>query len=96
MTKSHSGMVTKGITQLATNTLTVLVIQSTFSLLQLGGYLLLITTLNRYQPRDSSKKFFYHYIKQHIYCQLWNVSGNHTVLGFNHGSLNSLNSEKPI
>ena len=28
MTKSQSGMVTKGITQLATNTLSVLVIQS--------------------------------------------------------------------
>ena len=58
MTKSQSGMVTKGITQLATNTLPVLVIQSSFSLLQLGGYLLSITTLNRYQPRDSSRKIF--------------------------------------
>ena len=59
MTKSQSGMVTKWITQLATNTLPVLVIQSAFSLLQLGGYLLSITTLNRYQPRDSSRKIFF-------------------------------------
>ena len=59
MAKSQSGMVTKGITQLATNTLPVLVIQSAFSLLQLGGYLLSITTLNRYQPRDSSRKIFF-------------------------------------
>ena len=59
MTKSQSGMVTKGITQLATNTLPVLVIQSAFSLLQLGGYLLSITTLNRYQPRDSSRKILF-------------------------------------
>ena len=58
MTKSQSGMVTKGITQLATNTLLVLLIQSAFSLLQLRGYLLSITTLNRYQPRDSSRKIF--------------------------------------
>ena len=56
MTKSQSGMVTKEITLLTTNTLSVLVIQSAFSLLQLDGYLLLITTSNRYQPRDSSRK----------------------------------------
>ena len=50
MTKSKSGMVTKGVTHLATNTLPVPVIQSVFSLLPLGGYLLPLTTLNRYQP----------------------------------------------
>ena len=59
MTKFQSGMVTKGITQLATNTLPVLVIQSAFSLLQPGGYLLSITTSNRYQPRYSNRKIFF-------------------------------------
>ena len=43
----------RGITHLATDTLPVLVIQSVFSLLPLGRYL---TTLNRYQPTDSSEK----------------------------------------
>ena len=37
MTRSQSGMVTEGITQLATNTLPVLAIQSAFSLLQRVG-----------------------------------------------------------
>ena len=54
MTKSKSGMVTRGITQLATNTLPVLVIHCAFSLLPLGTYLLALTTLNNYQPTDSS------------------------------------------
>ena len=54
MTKSKNGMVTRGITQLAANTLPVLVIQSAFSLLPLGWYLLPLTTLNRYYPTDSS------------------------------------------
>ena len=58
MTKSKSGMVTRGITHLATNTLLVLVIKSVFSLLPLGRYLLPLTTLNRYQPADSSCFFF--------------------------------------
>ena len=59
MTKSKSGMVIRGITHLATNTLPVPVIQSVFSWLPLGRYLLSLTTLNRYQPTDSSEKFFF-------------------------------------
>ena len=59
ITKSKSGMVTKGITHLATNALPVVVIQSAFSLLPLGRYLLLLTTLNRYQPIDSSGKLLF-------------------------------------
>ena len=71
MTKSKSGRVTKGITHMATNTLPVLAIQSVFSLIPLGRYLLPLTTLNRYQPTDSSGKFcFCHYIKECIYCQI--------------------------
>ena len=49
-------MVTRGITHLATDTLPVLVIQSVFSLLPLSRYPLPLTTLNRYQPIDSSGK----------------------------------------
>ena len=59
VTKSKRGMATTGITQLAPNTLPVLVSWGTFSLLYLDGYLLSITSLNRYQPRDSSGKFFF-------------------------------------
>ena len=43
---------------LATNTLPVSVIQSVFSLLPLGRHLWSITTLNRYQPTDSSEILF--------------------------------------
>ena len=56
---SKSSMVTRGITHLATSTLPVLVIQNEFSLLPLGRYLLVITTLNRYQPRESHGRFFF-------------------------------------
>ena len=59
MTKSKSGVVTKDITHLATNTLPVVVIQSVFLVLPLGTYLLLLTTLNRYQTTDSSGQFFF-------------------------------------
>ena len=51
-------MVTRGNTHLATNTLPVPVIQNVFLLLPLEWYLLPLTTLNRYQPTDSSEKFF--------------------------------------
>ena len=44
VTKSKSSMVTRGITHLATDTLPMLVIQSVFSLLPLGRYLLPLTT----------------------------------------------------
>ena len=50
--------VNRGITNLATNTLPVLVIQSVLSLLPLGRYLVPFTVLNRHQPIDSSGKFF--------------------------------------
>ena len=68
MTKSKSSMVTRDITHLATDTLPGLVIQSVFSLLPLGRYLLPLTIQNRYQPTDSSGKFaLYYYIKE---CKL--------------------------
>ena len=59
MTKSKSSMVTRDITHLATDTLPVTVIQSEFSLLPLGRYLLPVTTHNRYQRTDSSGKLLF-------------------------------------
>ena len=59
MTKSISGIVTKGITHLLTYTLQVLLIKSAFSLLPLGRYLLPLTTWNRYQYTGHSGKFFF-------------------------------------
>ena len=47
------------ITHLLTDTLPVLVIQSVISLLPIGWYLLQLTTLNIYQPTDSSGKLLY-------------------------------------
>ena len=95
MTKSKSSMVTRGISQLATNTLPVLVIQNAFSLLPMGRYLLPLTTLNRYEPRDSRGKFFFTTRSRNVSIVRY-VSGNHTALGLYHDSLNSLNSEKAI
>ena len=49
-----------------TNPLPVLVLQSVFSLLPPGKYLLPLTTCNRYQLRDSNGKIlFSHYIQQY-------------------------------
>ena len=50
-------MATRGITQLVVFVLQVIVIQSVFSLLPRGRYLLPLTTPNSYQPKDSSGKF---------------------------------------
>ena len=52
-------MVTRGITHLIADTLPVVEIQSTFSLLSLGRYLLPVTPWNRYQSAGSSGKFFF-------------------------------------
>ena len=57
MMKSKTGMATRGITQLVVGVLPVIVIQSVFSLLPRGRYLLPLTTPNSYQPRDGSGKF---------------------------------------
>ena len=57
MMKSKTGMATRGITQLVVGVLPVIVIQSVFSLLPRGRYLLPLTTPNSYQPIDSSRKF---------------------------------------
>ena len=59
ITKSKSGMVTKFITHLLTDTLPVLIIKRAFSLIPLGRYLLPVTTWNRNQSTGSSGKFFF-------------------------------------
>ena len=67
-------MVTRGITHLATDTLPVLVIQSVFSLLSLGRYLLPITTLNRYQATDSSGKLLYTTMSRNVSIVRYRIS----------------------
>ena len=59
-------MVTRGITHLATDTLSVLVIQSVISLLPLGRYLLPLSTLNGNQPIDSSRKSLFTTISKNV------------------------------
>ena len=56
MMKSRTGMATRGVTHLVVGVLPVTVIQSVFSLLPWGRYLLPVTTLNSYQPIDSCGK----------------------------------------
>ena len=46
MAKLKNSAVTRGITDRATNTFPVVVVQSAFPLLSRGGYLLLLTSLN--------------------------------------------------
>ena len=65
MTKSKSGMVTKGITHLATNTLPVLL---------LGTYPLQLTTLNRCQPTVSSGKFLFTTTSRNESIVRWRMS----------------------
>ena len=97
MTKSKNGMVTRGITQSATDALPFTVIECAFTLLPLVRYPLWLTTVNRYYPRDSNGNIVvYHYIWECICCWIWSVSGNHTTFGFSVDSLNSANSVKVI
>ena len=57
MTKSKNSIVTTSTTYLGIVAFPVIVIESMFSLLPLGRYLLPITTLNIYLSSNSSKKF---------------------------------------
>ena len=59
MTKSKNGMVTKGITSLATATLPMAVKESVFPLLPVGRYPLWLITVNRHHPRDSNGNIFF-------------------------------------
>ena len=74
VTKSKSSMATRGITHLATDTLSVLVIQIVFLLLCLGRYLLPVTTLNRYQPTDSSGKLLFTTVLRNISIVRYRIS----------------------
>ena len=69
--RSPRGTVTKVITHLLTDTLSVLVIKSAFSLLPLGRYLLPLTTQNRYQSIGSSGKFFFTTTSKNITIDRW-------------------------
>ena len=90
-------MVTRDITHLATDTLPVTIIQSEFSLLPLGRYLLPVTTQNRYQPTDSSGKLLFTTISRNVSTVRYRMSlVTILLLDFCHDSLNSLNSEKVI
>ena len=63
MTKSKNGIVTRDITQPATDTLPFIVIECAFPLLPLVRYPWWLTTVNRYNPRDSNGNIFvYHYL----------------------------------
>ena len=57
MTKSKNSIATTSTAYLDIIMFPVIVIESTFSLLPLGRYLLPLTTLNRYLSRHSSKSF---------------------------------------
>ena len=50
MTRSKNGMLTNGVTYLAT--LPIVVLESVFPILSLGRYLLSFTTFNKLQNRD--------------------------------------------
>ena len=67
-------MVTRDITHLPIDTLPVLVIQSVFSLLPLGRYLLLLITLNRYQPVDNSGKLLFTTISKNVSIGRYRIS----------------------
>ena len=54
MAKSKNGMITRAITQPATDPLQVIVTECSFSLLPLARCPLWLTTVNRYHPRDSN------------------------------------------
>ena len=57
--KVQTGLVTKGSTYLATDTLPIIVILRIFPLIPLVTYLLPLTTLNIYLTRDSNGNFFF-------------------------------------
>ena len=57
-----------------TNKLSVLVIPNGFQLLPLGRYLLPVTTLNRYQPRNSNEKIFFTTTSRNVSIVRYRVS----------------------
>ena len=67
-------MVTSAIIHLVTDALPVLIIQSVFSLLPLGRYLLPLTTLSRYQPTDSSGKLLFTTISRNVSIVRYRIS----------------------
>ena len=66
MTKSKNSIVTSSTTYLNIVTFPVIVIESTFSLLHMGRYLLPLTTLNGYLSRHNSKIFIFNTSSENI------------------------------
>ena len=80
MTKSKTGLVTRGSTHLTTDTLPVRVILRIFPLLPLVRYLLPLTTLNRYLTRDSNGNFFFTTARRNISVARYGLSLVTTLL----------------
>ena len=89
-------MVTRGIAQLGTCTLPVVVIKSTFPSLALVRYLLQFTLVNSYLTMKLRKLNFCYYFWEYICCEIWCIPGNHTTFGFSLDLPNSMNSAKVI
>ena len=64
--KIQNSIVTANISYLDIITFSVIVVESTFSSLPLGRYLLPVTTLNRYLSRHSSKFFIFTTLSESI------------------------------
>ena len=88
MTKSQNGMFTRSIIYLARDAFPVIVIKSTFPLLPLGRYVLLLTTLNIYPEVAIEIRFFLLHLRTYIYFQTLSIFGNHPTSGLCHDSLN--------
>ena len=97
ITKSKNSVVTTSTTYLDKVTFSVIVVESTFSLLPLGRYLLPLATWNRYLSRHSSKnEIFYYFIWEYNCYQMWSILGDHINFVLCHDSLDSVNSAKVI
>ena len=96
MTKSKNSIVGTSTTYLGIVTFPVIVIESTFSLIPLGRFLLALTTLNRYLSRHSSKNLIFTTSSENITYQMWGIPGNYSNFVLCHDLLNSVDSAKVI
>ena len=74
MTKSKNGMVTRSITQSASDILPFLVMECPLPLLPLVRYPLRSTTVNRYHPRDSNGNIFFTTTSRNVSVVRYGVS----------------------
>ena len=77
---------------LVTNTLPVIVVERTFSLLHAGRYLLPLTTLKGFPHRCSKRNFNFNTGSWNVSIVKYGVSSNHITFEFCFDSLNSMNS----